>query len=320
MRTTVLILCIFIPVIINTSEGGAEPVSTFSIVACDPATGELGVAVASKYFAVGSVVPWAEAGVGAIATQAWVNKDYGIIGLELLKQGLNPHEIIDSLTASDPGADRRQIGVVDPEGSAATYTGSDCLPWAGGMIGKNCAAQGNILGSDSVVSAMVAAFENTRGTLGDRLLAALLAGEANGGDSRGKQSAAIYVVQKSEGLRYDRKIDIRVDDSEEPFREITRLYGLSKALSFLDEAANHYRNGDLLQAVKAARRSVEYGPDLPETYYDLACYLTLAGEFPEALASIETAIKLEPRFKSMATGDSDLDGLRSFPEFQQLIR
>jgi uncharacterized Ntn-hydrolase superfamily protein len=306
--------------LVSVAVNATEPVSTFSIVGCDPATGELGVAVASKYFSVGSVVPWAKADVGAIATQAWVNKDYGIDGLELLERGFTPHEIIDSLTADDPGAERRQIGIVDKSGSAATYTGPGCMPWAGGMIGNNCAAQGNILGSDSVVSAMVAAFENTRGALGDRLLAALLAGEVAGGDSRGKQSAAIYVVQGFDGMRYDRKIDIRVDDSAEPFKEIKRLYGMSKALSFLDEAANHYNNGDLLLAVKAARKSVEYGPDLPETYYDLACYLTLAGEFPEALASIENAIKLEPRFKSMAAGDSDLDGLRSNTEFQELIR
>lgn len=307
-------------ILISLNVGANEPVSTFSIVGCDPATGELGVAVASRYFAVGSVVPWAKADVGAIATQAWVNKDYGIKGLELLERGLTPHEVIDSLTAADPGAERRQIGVVDKSGSAATYTGPGCMPWAGGMIGKNCTAQGNILGSDSVVSAMVTAFENTRGSLGDRLLAALLAGETAGGDSRGKQSAAIYVVRKVEGNLFDRKIDIRVDDSPEPFKEIKRLYGMSKALSFLDEAANHYNNGDISLAVKAARKSVEYGPDLPETYYDLACYLTLAGEFPEALASIETAIKIEPRFKAMAAGDSDLDGLRSNPEFQELIR
>jgi len=312
----IVVALILIAVVANANE----PVSTFSIVGCDPSTGELGVAVASKYFAVGSVVPWAKAEVGAIATQAWVNKDYGIKGLELLERGLTPQEIIDSLTAGDPGAERRQIGVVDNSGNAATYTGPGCLPWAGGMIGKNCAAQGNILGSDSVVSAMVSTFEKTGGTLGDRLLASLLAGEAAGGDSRGKQSAAIYVVQKVEGNLFDRKIDIRVDDSPEPFKEIKRLYGISKALSFLDQAANHYQQGDLLLAVKAARKSVEYGPNLPETYYDLACYLTLAGEFPEALASIETAIKIEPRFKAMAAGDSDLDGLRSDPEFQQLLR
>lgn len=306
--------------LISVSAIASEPVSTFSIVGCDPAKGELGVAVASKYFAVGSVVPWAKAEVGAVATQAWVNKDYGIKGLELLARGLTPHEIIDSLTASDPSADKRQVGIVDKSGSAATYTGPGCMPWAGGEIGENCAAQGNILGSDSVVSSMVSVFEKTPGTLGDRLLAALLAGEAAGGDSRGKQSAAVYVVRKVEGHQYDREIDIRVDDSPEPFKEIKRLYGMAKALSFLDEAANHYQNGDLQLAVKAARKSVEYGPDLPETYYDLACYLTLAGEFPDALASIETAIKLEPGFKAMAAGDSDLDGLRSNPEFQELIR
>jgi uncharacterized Ntn-hydrolase superfamily protein len=316
MKSTILVLSM----IISSIAGAAEPVSTFSIAACDPATGELGVAVASKYFAVGSVVPWARAGTGAIATQAWVNKDYGILGLDLLEKGLNPHEVIDSLTAGDPGAARRQVGVVDGKGTAATYTGPECLPWAGGMIGKNCAAQGNILGSDSVVSAMVTTFENAKGALGDRLLAALLAGEKAGGDSRGKQSAAIYVVRKTEGNRYDREIDIRVDDSREPFREISRLYKMSKALAFLNEASDHYQNGDLLLAVKSARKAVEYGPDLAETYYDLACYLTLAGEFPEALASIETAVKMEPGFKSMAAKDADLNGLRSNPEFQDLIR
>ncbi len=313
-------LAIILSLTFNMISFSSEPVSTFSIVGCDPSTGELGVAVASKYFSVGSVVPWAKAEVGAIATQAWVNKDYGILGLELLEAGLSPHEVIDSLTVNDPGAQKRQIGVVDLHGSASTFTGAECMDWAGGMIGKNCAAQGNILGSDSVVSRMVAAFENKRGGLADRLLAALLAGEASGGDSRGKQSAALYVVKKVESMRYDRKIDIRVDDSPEPFKELSRLYAISKALSFLDDAANHYQNGDLLLAVKSARKSVEFGPGLPETYYDLACYLTLAGKFDEALASVETAIKIEPRFIFMAKGDSDLDGLRSNPEFQDLIK
>lgn len=316
MKTIIFIICVSIPASIR----AVEPVSTFSIVACDPSTGELGVAVASKYFAVGSVVPWAKAEVGAVATQAWVNKDYGIRGLELLGKGLDPHEVIDSLTANDPGASKRQVGIVDDKGTAATYTGPDCMPWAGGEIGKNCAAQGNILGSDSAVSAMITAFENTSGALGDRLLAALIAGNNAGGDSRGKQSAAIYVVKKTGDNLYDREIDIRVDDSKEPFREISRLYKMSKALAFLNEASDHYQNGDLLLAVKSARKAVEYGPDLAETYYDLACYLTLAGEYPEALASIETALKNEPGFKSMAAGDSDLDGLRSNPEFQDLLR
>lgn len=295
-------------------------VETFSIVGCDPATGELGVAVASKYFAVGSVVPWAKAGVGAIATQAWVNYDYGIVGLDLLEAGLSPREVIDSLVALDPKSSRRQIGIVDFKGNAATFTGTECLVWAGGLTGTNCAVQGNILVSDTVVQNMLSAFENSRGELGDKLLAALLAGNSAGGDARGKQSAAMYVVQKIEGLRYDRKIDIRVDDSPEPFAELARLYKMSKALHHLDVAGNYYRNGDILMAVKEARKAVELGPEIPETYYDLACYLTLAGEFDQALAGIETAISLAPRFKSMAAGDSDLDGLRSFPEFQELIK
>lgn len=298
----------------------AEPYATFSIVGCDSQTGELGVAVASKYFSVGSVVPWAKAGVGAIATQAWVNYDYGIVGLELLEAGLTPQEVIDSLTATDPKFERRQVGVIDFNGTAATFTGSECIDWAGGIIGKNCAVQGNILVSDSVVIKMVSAFENGQGNLADKLLAALLAGDSAGGDARGKQSAALYVVQKTEGLRYDRKTDIRVDDSPEPFAEIARLYKISKALSHLDAAARFYQDGELQMAVKEARKAVELGPELPETYYDLACYLTLAGEFAEALASIETAINMAPRFKSMAAGDSDLDGLRSFPEFQELIK
>ncbi len=298
----------------------SEPYATFSIVGCDPQTGELGVAVASKYFSVGSVVPWAKAGVGAIATQSWVNYDYGIVGLELLEAGLSPQEVIDSLTTADPNSERRQVGVIDFSGTGATFTGSGCIDWAGGIIGKNCAAQGNILVSDSVVMNMVSAFENTRGDLADRLLAALLAGDSTGGDARGKQSAALYVVQNTEGLRYDRKIDIRVDDSPEPFAEIARLFTISKALSHLDAAAHFYQNGELQMAVKEARKSVELGPQLPETYYDLACYLTLAGEFDEAFASIENAIIMAPRFKSMAAQDSDLDGLRSFPEFQELIK
>lgn len=297
-----------------------EPCATFSIVGCNPQTGELGVAVASKYFSVGSVVPWARAGVGAIATQAWVNFDYGILGLELLEAGLSPQEVIDSLTAADPNSERRQVAVIDSGGIAATFTGQECIDWAGGIIGENCAVQGNILVSDSVVINMVSVFENTRGDLADRLMAALLAGDSTGGDARGKQSAALYVVQNTEGLRYDRKIDIRVDDNPEPFVELARLYKISKALSHLDVAAHFYQNGELQLAVKEARKSVELGPQLPETYYDLACYLTLAGEFDEALASIENAIIMAPRFKSMAAHDSDLDGLRSFPEFQELIR
>lgn len=313
----------FVAVLISTliaAAGAKEPVSTFSIVGCDPVTGEVGVAVASRYFSVGSVVPWAKAGVGAVATQSYVNFDYGIDGLEMLEAGMTPQQVIDSLISTDPGYERRQVGIIDFQGNAATYTGPGCLTWAGGLIGENCVAQGNILVSDTVVTRMVEAFENTPGKLEDKLMAALLAGDSAGGDSRGKQSAALYVAGNKEGLRFDRKIDIRVDDSPEPFDELYRIFKIAKALSHLDSAMNFYRKGEIQMAVREARKSVELGPLLPETYYDLACYLTLAGQFDEALVSIETAIKLSPKFKNMAAGDSDLDGLRSLPEFQELLK
>lgn len=278
------------------------------------------MAVASKYFAVGSVVPWAEAGVGAVATQAWVNPDYGPIGLELLKAGLSPRAVIDSLTKADTSSFRRQIGVIDAQGSAATFTGKGCMPWAGGRVGKFCAAQGNILVSDTVVTRMIEAFEGTRGDLAAKLLAALLAGDSAGGDSRGKQSAALYVAQKIEGQRYDRKIDIRVDDHPEPFQEISRLHHIAASLTHLETAAVLNQKGDLAGAVREARLSVQLGPTMPETYYDLACYLSLAGELDQAMESLATSLDMEPRFKEMAKNDSDLKALRTRPEFQELVK
>jgi uncharacterized Ntn-hydrolase superfamily protein len=316
-RALLLIVLLAIPTI---SVFATMPVCTFSIVGCDPATGELGVAVASKYFAVGSIVPWAKAGVGAIATQAYVNPDYGITGMELLEKGLSPQAVIDSLTKADTGSASRQMGIIDPKGIAATYTGKQCLFWAGGKLGKNCAAQGNILVSDTVVTNMVRAFENTQGELSDKLLAALLAGDSAGGDSRGRQSAAMYVVQKVEGQRYDRKIDIRVDDNPQPFVEITRIYKIAKSLAHLETASTLRQKGDLNGAVAEARKAVELGPNIPETYYDLACYLALGGQFDQAMQSITTAIQIGPNFKGMAAKDPDLEGLHNRADFQALVK
>lgn len=299
---------------------GVMPVNTFSIVGADPQTGEIGVAVASKYFAVGSVVPWAKADIGAIATQAWANADYGPNGLDLLASGLSAQAVIDSLTKTDSLFQRRQLGVIDGKGNAATFTGSGCMHWAGGLVGKNCAAQGNILVSEEVVSCMVHAFENTEGSLGDKLIAALLAGDSAGGDSRGKQSAALLVVKKTPGYRYDKEIDIRVDDDPEPFVEIIRLYGIAKALACLENAARAIQQGKLEIAVEQARLSVTLGPNMPETYYDLACYLSLSGKLNEAMANLEVALEKAPHFKAMAKNDGDLVNLRTLPEFQALIK
>ncbi len=202
--------------------------STFSIVAYDPKTKELGVAVESKFLSVGAVVPWAQAGIGAIATQSWANTSYGPRGLRMLKQGLTPTQIGAKLVAADKNAAQRQFGIVDARGRAFTFTGKGCNAWAGGVIGKHFAAQGNILAGASVVDALARVYESTRGTLAERLVAALAAGQAAGGDRRGQESAALLVVRAKGGYGgfNDRYIDLRVDDHSTPIDELKRLLDL----------------------------------------------------------------------------------------------
>lgn len=203
-------------------------VSTFSIVGFDPETNELGIAVASKFLGVGAIVPFAKAGVGAIATQSLANLDYGPKGLELLVKGLSPREVLDELTTNDEQSSLRQVGVVDAKGNSATLTGEDCYEWAGGRAGTNFSVQGNILVDQTTVERMETVFTETEGCLAHRLLKALMAGEEAGGDSRGKQSAALLVVKEngSYGGYNDRYIDLRVDDHTEPVNELNRLYEL----------------------------------------------------------------------------------------------
>ena len=205
---------------------------TFSIAAFDERSGEVGVAVASKFLAVGAVVPATSAGVGAIATQAFANVDYGPDGLELLRAGLSPEAVVERLTAADSGRDVRQLGVVDCSGGSATYTGAGCIAWAGGTSGPGYAIQGNILRGAGVVGEMEATFLAAGGTLADRLLAALAAGDAAGGDRRGRQSAAIVVRQAGSGYggRSDLKLDLRADDHPDPVRELERLLVLQDLL------------------------------------------------------------------------------------------
>ena len=211
--------------------------STFSIVAFDPAADELGVAVQSKFIAVGAVVPWLETGVGAIATQALANTSYGPRGLALLRSGAEPNEVIKALAADDSQAEHRQVGIVDAQGNAATYTGAACMPWAGGSTGPNFAAQGNILVGPQVVEALERTFTNGAGSLADRLVAALRAAQTAGGDRRGKQSAALIVVKPGAGYGgfNDRYVDLRVDDHPEPIEELARVLELYKVYFFKPE-------------------------------------------------------------------------------------
>jgi uncharacterized Ntn-hydrolase superfamily protein len=199
---------------------------TFSIVAYDPANGDLGVAVASKFPSVGSVVPYARAGVGAVATQAWGNVRFGPEGLDLMAGGAGAQAALDGVLKADEGRDDRQVGMVDAGGGVATFTGSKCITWAGGSAGDHVVAQGNILVSEEVVAEMLRAFREIGGDLCDRLLAALLAGDAAGGDRRGKQAAALLVVREGGGYEggNDRYIDLRVDDHTEAASELARVF------------------------------------------------------------------------------------------------
>ena len=208
-------------------------IATYSIVACDLDAGQWGVAVQSKFLAVGSVVPWAEPHVGAIATQSWANPRYGPDGLDLLRSGKTAEESVAALTAADDGREHRQVGIVDGSGRAATFTGAECQDWAGGRTGNGYAAQGNILVSHETVDALAVTFEqNGHLSLAERLLECLAAAQAAGGDRRGQQSASLLVVEKDAGYANlsDTVVDLRVDDHEHPIVEVRRLYGLHNEL------------------------------------------------------------------------------------------
>ena len=213
---------------------------TFSIVARDPQAGESGIAVQSKFLAVGAVVPWAKAGVGAIATQSWANTSYGPRGLELLASGLSAQETLAQLIGEDDGRASRQVGIVGVEGQPATFTGDQCFPWAGGQVGEHYTCQGNILVGRDTVLAMARTFEQTTGRLCDRLVAALAAGQAAGGDSRGQQSAALLVVRQGGGYGgfNDRFIDLRIDDHPQPINELKRILQLHKLYLFPPDPAD----------------------------------------------------------------------------------
>src|SRR5258706_5466343 len=242
---------------------------TYSIVAFDSTTGDLGIAVQSKFPNVGGIVPWARAGVGAVATQSLGNTDYGEKGLELLAQGATAPEALRIVMRGDPRPAQRQVGMVDAHGNAASWTGDSTFDWAGGrtggradgrsggkgqlITGREYAAQANIMVSDATVRNMAETFERTRGTLADRLLAALVAGQAGGGDKRGMQSAALLVVRAGAGYLglNDRYIDIRVYDAPDPIRELQRLYELHKLYFFTNDSA------DLVPITPAPQRQVE---------------------------------------------------------------
>jgi uncharacterized Ntn-hydrolase superfamily protein len=276
----------------------AENVSTFSIVAYDPAAGDWGVAVASRYFSVGSVVPWAEAGVGAVATQANVNVGYGPKGIKLLEQGLSASEVLKRLLEEDTfeGKDGRQVAIVDAKGNVAAFTGPNAPNWAGDRQGKNWSAQGNILVGAQVPEAMGKAFESTEGELAEKLWAALKAGDAAGGDSRGRQSASMLVVRKGGGrnINNDRYIYINVDDAPNPFPELRRLLDINLGLLYQEKVGRLTGANDLKGAREAASKVVRYQPQNLQSHMTLGLLDYLAGDKSAALETLRKAKAIDP--------------------------
>jgi uncharacterized Ntn-hydrolase superfamily protein len=295
-----------------------RPVATYSIVARDPKTGELGVAVQSHWFSVGSVVPWAEAGVGAVATQSIVDPSYGPLGLALMKAGRTAPEALAALLAGDAGREVRQVGMVDAQGRAATHTGRLAIPAAGGLQGPGFVVQANLMEKSSVWPAMARAFEAAQGDLAERLLAALDAAQAEGGDIRGRQSAAIVVVKAaSTGKPWaDRIFDLRVEDHPEPLKEIRRLVEVQRAY-------NHMGQGDDCVAAKDwAGAEREYGaaetmqPGNAEMAFWHAVALASNGRVEAARPLFQKAFAADPRWRELL---KRLPGVEQLPKDPKLL-
>lgn len=283
------------------SRDTLRPAGTFSIVARDPATGELGVGVQSHWFSVGSDVSWAEAGVGAVATQSFIDPGYGPRGLALMKSGKSPAEALEELLAVDASRDVRQVAFIDAQGRVAVHTGAKCIPFAGDHTGPNYATQGNLLASAEVWEAMGRAFEQTEGDLGDRILAALQAGQGAGGDARGRQSAALLVVrQVSEDEPWkNRVVDLRVEDHATPIAELARLYQLRKAYDLATEGDDYLAVGEFAKAAEAYDAALAIVPDNDELIFWRGAMLMNAGREAEAIADIKRAIEMNPRWLAL---------------------
>jgi len=303
------------------SDKGDEVFNTYSIVAYDTANGDLGAAVQSKAFAVGARVPYAKAGVGAIATQATTNPSFGLRGLALLEKGLSPRQVIDSLLRADDRPAVRQLAVIDARGRVAVHSGDSCTDWKGSRTGSYSTCQGNLLAGRQVVDSMAAAFEAVPGELAERLMSALEAGQRAGGDSRGMQSAALLVVRAGAGYGgfSDRYIDIRTDDSRNPIRELRRLLNKVMAINAILKAETFRDKKDYEPMIEQARRAVALDPATGYNWYQLGCYLTLADRLEEAKRVLKEAFKRDDQLILAARSDSDLDNLVHDQEFRSMI-
>jgi uncharacterized Ntn-hydrolase superfamily protein len=297
-----------------------DDMSTFSIIARDPATGELGMAVQSKAFAGGNRAMTIKGGVAVIAHQASANPMYGAIGLELLGAGMTPQQALDMMVRSDEQRDRRQVAILDAQGRTAAFTGTGTNDWKGHRCGANYCAQGNILMGPEVVDAIAKSFESSSGPLPERLLAALDAGQTAGGDARGMQCAALVIARPLAGSGgfSDRVVDLRVDDHKTPLVEIRRLYNMYRSGQLITEANATLNEGNSAAATDVAMKATELSPENDNAWVALANVHLRAGRKAAALDALRKAVELNPANRRQLPKNRNFDALAADPAFRQL--
>ena len=299
VKTFIITPGIFLGVLFSQTFSESTPVHTYSIVAFDEETGELGVAVQSHWFSVGFLVPWAKAGVGAVATQSFVKVDYGPEGLNRMKNGQSAEEALNSLLAEDEGEAVRQVAMIDVKGSVAAHTGTKCIYAAGHQIGKNYSVQANLMEKETVWPSMANAFERSNGDLAEKMMVALEAAEAEGGDIRGKQSAAMLIVSGNPtGIPWkDVVMDIRVDDHAEPLKELKRLIRIHRAYQHANKGDHYLELEEIEKALVEYEKASEFYPENPELPYWSAVTLASKGNLEQALPIFRDVFQKEPRLR-----------------------
>ena len=299
-KRLILVLAI-LTMVFSQKISSIRPISTYSIVALDETTGELGVAVQSHWFSVGFLVPWAKAGVGAVATQSFVKVDYGPDGLQLMESGMKAADALKTLTSKDEGEAVRQVGMIDIKGNVAAHTGSRCIKYAGHIVGENYSVQANMMANGTVPKAMAVAFEKTKGDLADRMMAALEAAEAEGGDIRGKQSAAMVIVSgEPSGVEWkDTKLNLRIEDHPTPLIELKRLIRVHRAYQHANMGDHYMETEEIDKALIEYSKAAEYYPENPELPYWSAIALANGGRLEEALPVFQSVFQRNPDLKTM---------------------
>jgi len=307
------------PAVAEDRPQSVRPTHTYSIVAFDRATGELGAAVQSHWFSVGSLVPWVEAGVGAVATQSFVEPSYGPLGLVLMRAGKTANEALAALIRADSSDSVRQVAMVDAQGRASAHTGKSCIPEAGHVIGDGYSCQANLMLKNTVWTAMAKAFESTKGELADRMVAALEAAEREGGDIRGRQSAAIVVVRgKSSGTPWkDRVYDLRVEDHTAPVAELKRLLKLNKAYNHMNRGDELMTENKVTEALKEYSTGMTIYPDNPEMLFWPAVTMASTGKVDDSLPLFKRVFAMDPNWAVLLPR---LPAVGQFPKDEALLK